>query len=183
MTSALPDHGIPAGDVLAELTQRRAGDLPTHGGRLFTYVYDSGLDELDALAQSAYALSAHVNGLDPTAFPSLRGTENALVAATATVLGAGPGTRADQVVGAVTSGGTESILLAVKTARDARPDVDRPRIVIPSTAHAAFAKAGHYLRVAVDVVDVDTETFRPEPRQIAAAITDETVLVVASAPS
>ncbi len=99
------------------------------------------VDGLDELARSAYRLAAHVNGLDPTAFPSLLAMENALVAAAGGLLGGGPG-GVDTVVGSVTSGGTESLILAVKAARDARPDVARPRLVMPATAHAAFAKAG-----------------------------------------
>jgi glutamate/tyrosine decarboxylase-like PLP-dependent enzyme len=104
--------------------------------------------------------------------------ENDIVAAAASLLG-GTGT----AVGNVTSGGTESVLLAVKAARDARPDLAAPRLVMPSTAHPAFAKAGAYLRVAVDAVPVDPTTLRVSPADLAAAIGPDTVLVVASAPS
>src|ERR671920_1948739 len=114
MIDALPETGVPAGQILAELRELRAGDLPTHGGRLFAYVYDPALDGLDDLARAAYAISAHVNGLDPTAFPSLLAMENALVGAAAKLLRGGA-----EAVGSVTSGGTESLLLAVKAARDA----------------------------------------------------------------
>ncbi|MFI7540133.1 pyridoxal phosphate-dependent decarboxylase family protein [Actinoplanes sp. NPDC049599] len=182
MIEALPSTGVPGEQVLAELHELRAADLPTHGGRLFAYVYDPAVGGLDELAQAAYAISAHVNGLDPTAFPSLLAMENALVAAAGRLLGGGPGTTAPEVVGSVTSGGTESLILAVKAARDAHPELDRPRLVIPSTAHAAFAKAAHYLRVALDVVPVGPD-LRADPVATAAAIGPETVLVAASAPS
>jgi sphinganine-1-phosphate aldolase len=176
---ALPDKGVPAEQVLAELRELRGGDLPTHGGRLFAYVYDPAVDGLDELARAAHAISAHVNGLDPTAFPSLLATENALVGAAARLLGGSTGP--DGAVGSVTSGGTESLILAVKTARDAHPEISRPRLVIPSTAHAAFAKAAHYLRVELDVVPV--KGLRADPEAMAAAIGPDTVLVAASAPS
>ncbi|HEY7272286.1 MAG TPA: aminotransferase class V-fold PLP-dependent enzyme [Actinoplanes sp.] len=177
MIDALPDEGVPAEQVLAELRELRAADLPTHGGRLFAYVYDPGLRGLDELAGAAHAISAAVNGLDPTAFPSLLAMENALVAAAARLLGGGPGT-----VGSVTGGGTESLLLAVKAARDGRPDVVLPRMVVPATAHAAFAKAAHYLRVALDVVNVGPD-LRADPAAMAVAIGPDTVLMAASAPS
>lgn len=180
---ALPAHGVPAERVLDEIRALRATDRPTHGGRLFAYVYDPGVAGLDELAQAAYAESAHVNGLDPTAFPSLLAMENALVGAAARLLGGGPGTAAPDVVGSVTSGGTESLMLAVKAARDARPDLTEPRIVVPTSGHAAFAKAAHYLRVALDPVPVDPATLRPSPADVAAAFRPETVLVAASAPS
>ena len=178
MMRALPAQGIAANEVLRELAALREHDLPTHGGRLFAYVYDPALDGLDELAAAAYAMSSHVNGLDPTAFPSLLAMENDLVAAAAHTLGGPPST-----VGSVTSGGTESLILAVKAARDARPDIAEPRLVMPVTAHAALAKAGAYLRVALDTVPVDPSTFRVDPAAMAAAIGPSTVLVACSAPS
>ncbi|MFI5839808.1 pyridoxal phosphate-dependent decarboxylase family protein [Catenuloplanes sp. NPDC051500] len=175
---ALPEEGVPAAEILAELGALRDADLPTHGGRLFAYVYDPAVEGLDALTASAHALAAHVNGLDPTAFPSLLATENALVGAAAQLLGGGPDT-----VGTVTGGGTESLILAVKAARDAHPEITAPRLVIPETAHAAFLKAAHYLRVAVDRVPVDPRTLKASPKAIKRTITPETVLVACSAPS
>jgi sphinganine-1-phosphate aldolase len=181
MIDALPARGVPAETVLAELRALRGADLPTHGGRLFAYVYDAAVPGLDELAASAHALSAHVNGLDPTAFPSLLAMENALVGAAARLLGAGPGTDAPDVVGSVTGGGTESLILAVKAARDAHPEITRPRLVAPVSAHAAFAKAAHYL--GVELHQVPLEGLRADPAAIAAAINADTVLVACSAPS
>ncbi|GAA4687625.1 pyridoxal phosphate-dependent decarboxylase family protein [Phytohabitans rumicis] len=174
---SLPRDGLPAEQVLEEIRALRAADRPTHGGRLFAYVYDPGLPGLDALAQSAHEESAHVNGLDPTAFPSLLAIENVLVGAAATLLGGGP-----ETVGSVTGGGTESLMLAVKAARDGAPS-RQPRLVVPATGHAAFAKAAHYLGVALDVVPVSPQTLRPAVADVAAAIGPDTVLVACSAPS
>jgi len=174
----LPAHGRPADEILDELTALRARDLPTHGGKLFAYVYDPAVPGLDDLALRAHGLAASTNGLDPTAFPSLLHMENAIVAAAADLLGGD-----DTTVGNVTSGGTESVLLAVKAARDGRPEVSAPRMVLPSSAHPAFAKAGAYLRVALDVVPIDPVTLRVDPDAMARAIGPETVLVVASAPA
>ncbi|MDX3195434.1 aminotransferase class V-fold PLP-dependent enzyme [Streptomyces sp. MN03-5084-2B] len=168
----------PPEDVLAALRELRAGDLPTHGGRTLAYVYDSGLSEVDSLGAAAHALASSANGLDPTAFPSLLRMENDLVAAASALLGDVPG-----VVGSVTSGGTESCLLAVLAARDSRPDVASPSIVLPTTAHAAFHKAAHLFGLRRIDVPVDPVTFRADPAAMAAAIDDSTVLVVASAPS
>jgi sphinganine-1-phosphate aldolase len=100
------------------------------------------------------------------------------VAAAAGLLGGTPTT-----VGSVTSGGTESCLLAVLAGRAARSDVERPAMVLPTTAHAAFHKAAHYFGVRAVMVPVDPRTFRADPASMAAAITDDTILVVASAPS
>lgn len=161
--------------TLDELRALRAGDLPTHGGRTLAYVYDSGVSGVDELAAAAHALASSVNGLDPTAFPSLLRLENDIVGTAVALLGG--------AVGTVTSGGTESCLLAVVAARDARPDIARPTMVLPDTAHAAFRKAAHYFGVRAVVVPVDPVSFRADPRAMAAAIDADTVLVVASAPS
>ncbi|HSJ22877.1 MAG TPA: aminotransferase class V-fold PLP-dependent enzyme [Nocardioidaceae bacterium] len=167
-------------DALSALETMRAHDLPTHGGRTLAYVYDSGLAEADEVGRAAVAAFSSTNGLDPTAFPSLLQMENELVGAACELLGA-PGS----TVGTVTSGGTESILLAVQAARDARPDVADPAMVLPSTAHAAFHKAAHYFGVRPVVVPVGDD-FRAEVDATAAALDElggSAVLVVASAPS
>lgn len=172
MTTATAD------EIRAHLDALRARDLPTHGGRTLAYVYDSGLAEADAIGRDALAAFAATNGLDPTAFPSLLAMENDLVGEAGRLLDA-----PDGFAGVVTSGGTESILLAVLAARDSRPDVARPRMVLPTTAHAAFHKAAHYFGVEPVFVDVDPVTKRAQPAAMSAAIDDATVLAVASAPS
>ena len=164
-------------DPLARLRRLQAADLPVHGGRTLAYVYDSGLPDVDAIGREAVAAYAGSNGLDPTAFPSLLQMENELIGYACGLLDA-----PETAVGTVTSGGTESVLLAVQGARDAHPEIDRPRMVVPSTAHAAFHKAAHYFGVEAVVVPVGAD-FRADAVATTAAIDDSTVLVVASAPS
>ncbi|MCK0112889.1 aminotransferase class V-fold PLP-dependent enzyme [Ornithinimicrobium sp. F0845] len=176
--------------VLARLQTYRAHDAPTHGGSVLSYVYDSGLAALDDLAARAAALALPVNGLDPTTFPSVALMEADLVGFGRTILH-GPA-----AVGSVTSGGTESCLLAVKAARDrwarARGGgaggagvtaATGPQIVLPSSAHAAFHKAAHYLGLEVEVVPVDPATGVPAATDLTGRFSDRTALVVVSAPS
>jgi sphinganine-1-phosphate aldolase len=167
-------------DALSALEAMRAHDLPTHGGRTLAYVYDSGLAEADEVGRAAVAAFSSTNGLDPTAFPSLLQMENELVGTACDLLGA-----PESTVGTVTSGGTESILLAVQAARDARPDVTEPAMVLPSTAHPAFHKAAHYFGVRPVMVPVGDD-YRADVDATAAALDDlggSAVLVVGSAPS
>ena len=167
--------------MLAELRELRAADLPTHGGRLFAYVYDPAVAGLDELARAAYALSAHVNGLDPTAFPSLLAMENALVAAAASCSAAAR--TGAPVVGTVTSGGTESLILAVKAARDAHPEIAAPaagRARPPRTPRSPRPRTtcGSRWTPCRSARDL-----RADPAAMAAAIAPDTVLVAGSAPS
>lgn len=169
-------------DALTQLREMQAADLPVHGGRTLAYVYDSGLPDIDRIGREAVAAYAGSNGLDPTAFPSLLRMETEVVGMAADLLDA-----PESVVGTVTSGGTESVLLAVQTARDAhrgieQSRIERPRMVLPSTAHAAFHKAAHYFGVEPVLVPVGPD-FRADPEAMVAAMDERTVLVVASAPS
>ncbi|MET8521628.1 aminotransferase class V-fold PLP-dependent enzyme [Nocardioides sp. NPDC004968] len=164
-------------DALTQLRSMQAADLPVNGGRTLAYVYDSGLPDIDRIGREAVAAYAGSNGLDPTAFPSLLRMENEVVGTAADLLDA-----PESVVGTVTSGGTESVLLAVQAARDAHRGIERPRMVLPSTAHAAFHKAAHYFGVEPVLVPVGPD-FRADPAAMAAAMDERTVLVVASAPS
>ncbi|MFV2178171.1 pyridoxal phosphate-dependent decarboxylase family protein [Actinomadura sp. LOL_016] len=169
----LPEDGRPAAELLDRLAALREADLPVRGGKVTAYVYDTGRDAVHDLAATAYGEMLEVNCLDPTAFPSIVALEREVVGAVAARLGGG--------TGIFTSGGTESIMLAVKAARDARP-VREPQLVLPATAHPAFHKAAHYLGLEPVTVPVDAE-YRADPAAVAAAITPRTVLVVASAPS
>ncbi len=176
----LPDHGRPKDDVLEEMRSFRTHDVPWKEGRVFSLVYYAGEDVLD-VQKEASMLYFSENALNPTAFPSLRRMETEVVAMTASLLGGD-----EDTVGNMTSGGTESLLLAVKTARDWGRDHRRltgpPEMVLPETAHPAFEKAAHYF--GVKSVRVPTrDDFRADPDAMAKAITNNTVLMVGSAPS
>jgi len=173
---ALPADGTPAEELIAQLDELRAADQPTTGGRAWQYSYDPARPEVKELAGQAFTIGLGANALDPTAFPSVMSLENEVVAMAAELLGGGPGT-----AGTFTSGGTESIFLAVKAAREARPDLDRPRMVVPVSAHAAFHKAAHYLGIELVPAQLDPGSLRADPDSVRDAIDDATVLVVASA--
>ncbi|GAA4354113.1 pyridoxal phosphate-dependent decarboxylase family protein [Angustibacter luteus] len=168
-------------DVLRQLHELRAQDVPTHGGRVLAYVYDPGVPAVDELAAEASRIALHVNGLDPTAFPSVARMEADLVRRARDLLGGD-----DEVVGSVTSGGTESCLLAVKTARDAwraAGGEGRAQLVLPVTAHPAFHKAAHYLDLEVVRVPVDGPTGAVTAAAVDSVLGPRVALVVVSAPS
>ena len=176
----LPSQGIPRDALLTQLERYKGRDVDWKGGRTFAYTYDPGAEAM-AVGKIAFASFLTENALDPTVYPSLMRLENEIVGICASHLNL----PADGV-GTFTSGGTESILLAVKSARDiaraTRPEVTRPNMVMPVTGHAAFHKAAAYFDVALVLVEVDAVTFQADPAALDAAIDDQTVLVVASSP-
>lgn len=175
----IPERGSPAGAITDALEAARADDLNWRSGRAFGYVYDAG-DSIASLAKDAYGRYLTENGLDPTEFPSLLRFENEVVAMCIAHLGGD-----EEVVGNFTSGGTESILCAVKAARDAfqaeHPDIARPQVVLPRSAHAAFFKACHYFALEPVVIEIDDKTFRADVPAMEEAITERTCLLVGSA--
>ncbi|MCA9596023.1 MAG: aspartate aminotransferase family protein [Myxococcales bacterium] len=177
----IPETGAARESVLSKLSTYRQNDIDWRSGRTFAYIFDAGR-EAESVCKEAYMSFLSENALDPTVYPSLMRLENELVGMAAHHLGGNENT-----VGTFTSGGTESIILAVKATRDRarklHPEIKKPQIVIPVTAHAAFHKAAHYLDLEVVLVDVDPETFRAIPEAVAKAITDQTILIVGSAPS
>ncbi len=174
----LPERGRSANEVLESLEVMRVNDVRWREGRAFSLAYSAGSDVL-AVAEEAYRRFSGENALSTDAFPSLRRIQTEVVAMAGVWLGATPDS-----AGFMTSGGTESILMAVKAARD-RLQIERgirsPNMVLPSSAHAAFTKAGAYFGVEVRRVAV-----QPNWRADVAAMremTDEnTVLIVGSAP-
>lgn len=145
--------------------------------------------ELDELAERAATLALPVNGLDPTAFTSVPAMERDLISFAKKMLGASTGKATRKVQGSITSGGTESCMLAVKTARDLwrskHPElvpVTTPRIVAPQTVHAAFQKAAHYFDMHFDAVPVDKDGV-VDAEDVIERLGPDVAIVVVSAPS
>jgi glutamate/tyrosine decarboxylase-like PLP-dependent enzyme len=176
----IPAKGRSKEGVLEAMRAARDHDIKWEQGRVFGLVYHIS-DEIDNLLKEAFTMFFAENGLNPTAFPSLRKFETEVVAMTAALLGG------DQnVCGNITTGGTESLLMAVKTARDwsrvHRPGIREPEMVLPLTAHPAFDKAAEYFGVRAVHVPVRAD-FRADVEAMRAAITSNTILMVGSAPS
>jgi len=176
-TPRFPAAGRTTDDLLGELDGLTAADADWRRGRAFSLVYNADDAELERLHDAIGARFLAENALNPFAFPSLRRMEADVVALASTLvhLEGGDGT--------MSAGGTESIFLTVHTAREAARarGVARPSVVVPATAHPAFAKASHYLDVREVRVPVGPDG-RADVDAMAAAIDDDTALVVASAP-
>lgn len=177
----IPEKSQPVEDVMGRLRAKKADDVDWRQGRTFAYIFGIG-EEATRLAERAHTLFVWESALDPTVFPSTLHLETEIVAMAANHLGGD-----SEVVGNFTSGGTESVMLAVKTARDyARANnskLQKPQMILPNTAHPCFHKAAHYLDVETVTIAVNPQTFRADVAAMEAAITDQTILLVGSATS
>lgn len=176
-----PEKGQEVPQILEQLQALKEKDIPWQSGKTLAYTYEPDGPTYE-LIKKAYSMFLTENGLDPTAFPSLLFLEKEVIQMAIDLLNGN-----DEVVGTFTSGGTESIMLSVKAARDYcrahHPQIEKPELVLPRTAHAAFYKACHYLDIKPIIVEADPETYRADPAKMEQAISSNTIMLVASAPS
>jgi sphinganine-1-phosphate aldolase len=172
----LPEQGRDRAAVLADLeTMARRERGRWQDGHASGAVYHGDPEHI-AFLTAAYALHSQSNPLHVDLWPSTTKLEAEIVAMTADMLGGG-----GDVAGVVSSGGTESIMLAVKAHRD-RAAIERPQMVLPTTAHAAFDKAAECFSIEAVKVPVGDD-MRADVQATEAALTERTVLMVGSAPS
>lgn len=177
---AFPKKGRSGKEILKELEILKKGDIDWKAGKSFGLVYYPG--ENYALSiQKAYELYFNENALNPQAFPSLQKCQNDIVSMMNELFHA-----PENAAGILTSGGTESILLTVKTARDysksMHKTLDTPEILLPVSAHPAFLKAAHYFGMKAVIFSVDKQG-RASNSEAERLINRNTVLLVGSAPS
>ncbi len=183
----LPAHGRDRAEILGEMEALRAiEESRWKQGYASGSVYH-GDDEHIAFVNRAYAIQSQSNQLHADLWPSAAKFESEIVAMTAHMLGAGqteaPFGSEHGICGSVTSGGSESILLAMKTYRDWARDrrgITAPELVLPTSAHAAFHKAAQYFNIQPRLVPLDAD-YRADVAAAAAAINGNTIAVVGSA--
>eukprot|EP00271_Cylindrocystis_brebissonii_P006921 TRINITY_DN19855_c0_g1_i1.p1 TRINITY_DN19855_c0_g1~~TRINITY_DN19855_c0_g1_i1.p1 ORF type:complete len:550 (+),score=74.82 TRINITY_DN19855_c0_g1_i1:451-2100(+) len=183
----LPKEGLRDG-VLERIREIHAKEQ-TWQGRCSGTVYMGGEDYEAHVnrAVEAYRLFSHTNPLHPDVFPSVAQFEAEVVAMTASMLGGGANAAAtggENVCGNMTSGGSESILMAVKTSRDymrATKNITAPEMVISVSAHSAYDKAALYFGIRLRRAPVG-EDFRADVRAMRRLINRNTIMLVASAP-
>ena len=180
----LPERGLGTDEVLRTVEDLAARERPRWRDGLASGAVYHGGDDHVAFLNRVYATTSQVNPLHADLWPSGAKFEAEIVAMTAAMLGGDPGR---QVVGTVTSGGTESILLAMKAYRDqararVRRRVSRPEVVAPATAHVAFDKAAQCFGIKLVRVPVGAE-YRADVAAMRRAVTRRTVALVGSAPT
>ncbi len=175
---SFPKNGTDRATLMNEMKLMKADDLNWKEGRSFSYVYYAGDEILDTVKE-AYQLFFSENALNPSIFPSLQKMEVEVVEMVGDLLNGD-----ELVAGSMTSGGTESILMTMKTAREwaKKRNITNPEVIVPTTAHPAFHKACYYFGMIAKVVEVG-EDFRAIPGEMELQINENTVMLVASAPS
>jgi sphinganine-1-phosphate aldolase len=202
----IPAKGLTEEELLAILLKVQEKERKAEEGKAFAYTYTTKTDmddvakriseayrafsaarsrdqydsEPENLLWKSWELFMHTNALNPTIYPSLRRMENEVVSMTSWMLSGDV-----NVAGSLTSGGTESVLMAVKSYRDraahARPYIKNFNMIASQTVHPAFEKAAHYFNVEIIHVPT-TSDLRMDVSAVRKVINDSTILIVGSAP-
>jgi len=181
----LPEAGQSREAILSEMSALQQFEATRwREGYASGAVYHGDSEHIDFLTQ-AYALHSQSNPLHPDLWPSAAKFEAEIVAMTANMLGA-EAARANgaEVCGTLSSGGSESLLLAMKTYRDwarATKGITEPEVIVPVSAHAAFEKAAQYFGIRLIKVPLDAE-YRADLAAVREAISPKTIAIVGSAP-
>ncbi|OQY02868.1 MAG: aspartate aminotransferase family protein [Bacteroidetes bacterium 4572_117] len=185
--SFFPKNKTGFEDVLNQMQDFGKNDSNWRDGKTWSLVYHAGNEHSDFI-KKAYSMYFTENALNPMAFKSLKRFEHEVVRMSAEIFhGAG------HAVGTMSSGGTESILLAVKTYRDmanAKKGLIRlpkaispkPEMIVPESVHVAFTKAAHYFGVKLVVAPLDKQ-YRVKVKAVKKLINRNTILIVGSAPN
>ena len=177
MSTDFPEHGTSWPELEARMRALGAGDVKWRDGKTAIYVFNAG-EDVAQVKKAAYAMFSEENGLGPAAFPSLARMEREVVAFGLRILNAPSGG-----AGSMTSGGTDSIFMALKAARDFARSKGKTgpfNIVTPYSAHPAFHKAA--MVMDVEVRRAPMNDYLADPVAIEAAVDENTIMIVGSAP-
>ncbi len=180
--STLPESGKPRQDVLREIRELEERERSRWAEGFVSGAVYHGDPEHIAFLNEAYAITSQTNPLHSDLWPSIAKYEAEIVSMTAHMLGAGQAADA-RVCGTVSSGGTESIMLAMRSYRDwarERKGITSPQLVVPTTAHAAFDKSAQYFGIELVKVPVGPD-YRADVAAMKKAINRHTICVVGSA--
>lgn len=176
---SFPKKGSSTEEVFSQMEEFRAKDIDWKHGRAFSLVYHVNDEHYD-FVKKAHNMFFSENGLNPMAFKSLRKFEHESVRMCADLFHGDKNT-----VGVLTSGGTESLLMAIKTYRDrarkTKPWILKPEIIVPESVHSAVDKAGHYFDVKVRHAPVGAD-YRVDVKAVKKMITRNTIMILGSAP-
>ena len=185
--SSIPQKGRSQDEIFEELSiMAREENAKWETGQVSGTFYHAGEAHRKYL-NKVFALFSHVNTLQFDLCPSMFKMESEVISMTAKMLHADAVKEVnpeDEVCGTMTSGGSESIIMAMKTYRDwarAEKGIQEPEIIMPHTAHPAFDKAGMYFGIKMVHIPVSEPDFRVDPDAVAAHINDNTIALVGSA--
>lgn len=174
--TVIPEDGMIVDEILKKFqnTQKKFRGNKNTGA---CYINDKSLDDF---ILKVYEKTIRTNPLHVSLCNDILRTEAEIVSMVANLY------HGDKnVVGNVTTGGTDSIFHAVYTARERARHYgmnDSWEIILPSSAHPAFRKAANICRIKIVDCPIDND-FRMDITKIKKFITSNTIMIVCSCPT
>ena len=179
----LPNEGVNRDNILSDMESMAALEKDRWKNGYVSGTVYHGNEEHISFLNKVYATNSQANPLHSDLFPSTSKYEAEIISMTAGMLGAD--NTEEEICGSVSSGGTESILLAMKTYRDRariEKNIKRPEMIVPVTAHAAFNKAAQYFNIKLKQVPIGKD-YKVDVKAVKRAINSNTIVIVGSAPT
>lgn len=177
----LPTSGLSRNDIITTIDNNlRLGEYNWKKGKVSGTVYYTNPELID-LVTAIYGKTSYTNPLHPDVFPGLCKMEAEVVKMAADMFYGD-----EETCGTMTTGGTESILMACKAYRDyalEEKGIKKPEMVLPTTAHSAFHKASLYFKIRIRYIAIDPITTQVDVKAMKRAINSNTVMLVGSAPN
>ncbi len=176
----IPEDGLDRDKIFEDLKKMASRDLDPKSGMLFSHIYETGDDKLYEVAVEAYKMFMDKTMLNFTVYPSILDMENRIISMVSKLF------HGENPSGNFTYGGTESIFIAMKAARDYYRHIygydERVKIVIPYTGHPAFIKAAKFLGIEISYAKVD-ESYEVDIEDVKGLLDGKAIILVGSAPS
>jgi sphinganine-1-phosphate aldolase len=178
----LPEQGWSKEDVLNLMKEcTKTEDVIWTKGQLSGAIYHGGTDHQKFLNE-CFSMYSLANPLHSDIWPSIMKFDAEVIAMTASLVNGGLNT----VCGCSSSGGTESIILAVKAHRDYwrdNFDIHAPEIIASVSAHPALEKGCDLMNIKLVKIDMDPVTMKIDMNALRRAIGPNTIMLYASSPS
>jgi glutamate/tyrosine decarboxylase-like PLP-dependent enzyme len=173
----IPKNGLTKDEISNIMGKMSTEDVDYKNYKAFSLVYYLG-EEHEKMLEEAYQKYADTNFLNPMAFLSLKKMEKEIVRFGLEMLNGN-----NNCTGSITSGGTESILLACKTYRDIayQKKIKNPEMIICESAHPAFIKAAEYFNLKLIKIPMD-KNYKIDLNVLSKSMTSNTAMIAVSAP-
>ncbi|ORX93942.1 PLP-dependent transferase [Basidiobolus meristosporus CBS 931.73] len=175
----LPEFGLDEEALRSELHRyKKMGTVDWTAGQISGTIYHSE-EKINQLSSEAATMFSQSNPLHADIFPGVRQMEAEIISMVLDMYNA-----PSDAAGAMTSGGTESILMACRAYREMGRElkgITEPEMIVPVTGHAAFDKAADYFGIRLVHIPVDKSTWRADLKAVKRAINWNTIMIVGSA--
>jgi len=161
------DKGLEQQEILNILEEKLKGDHCYESGQILGSMCTDPLE----FGKKVYLKYMHKNLGDPGLFPSTAKLESELISEIGELY------HGKNILGTFTTGGSEANIVAMRIAKKLRPDIKKPELIVPASAHASFDKGEDFLGLKIQKANLK-ENFELDLEHYESLINENTCGVV-----